>query len=245
MGDKKAEKAAESALIEAWWPLCEFAAYELNRSGDEGLVLSCLAQFPKTAWDIATEMSEVDDSYVRCIAALIPAFVPAIHPSALTHVWDQELKRLKLMTEKEGARMAAMESNSVAERVVKTGGVWLADPRLHDAAATVLTDMVRRAAQGEDWNTSNIALGLLMKHKAKGVDELVKAYVASDYGKKRYPKHVEGYAKGVADPCDEFQHMTVNASSEDELPEEIAAAVEQLRLACAGWEPFAAANCPA
>lgn len=85
-------KELASAFLHTFQPLAEYTAYVLNKDQAEALVLKPLGQFPQTAGYAAQWMATAPSSYIRCIAALVPAFTPTCDPDLLWNLWQREIK---------------------------------------------------------------------------------------------------------------------------------------------------------
>jgi hypothetical protein len=232
----KTEAQANSAMGEAWGGLLEYVCVDLAKESNEGAVLRHLALFPFTAFDIAWSEMGRDDLYCRCVAALIPSYVPTMRGDALSLIWETE-REWRKKAKRDQLMQAA--SNAVAERIVISAIRLMRVPERRKVAITVLKEMISDAIRGTDWNDSHYACAALIRGKVVGAKTLAKRFAASKLGKSDYATFMSTLLDGDPRAFAECANWEQDPSDNIKLPAARARQVRKLVAACKDWEPFA------
>jgi hypothetical protein len=163
----------EYDLLAVWFRVADWAAYDLSKNGDEGLVLKPLGQLPKAATFIARAASKSSVSQHRKIAASLAGWIKQPPLNLLRELFQQEAHRDRQLPQKDFGRF---ETQSVVEDIVFSAAFWARSANTQDAGFELLRSVVEKTISGEYWNTASYAITTLVQHQAPGSSDLLKRF---------------------------------------------------------------------
>jgi hypothetical protein len=164
----------EYDLLAVWFRVADWAAYDLSKSGEEGIVLKPLGQYPKAATFIARAASKSSVWRHRKIAACLAGWIKKPpQDDLLRDLLQQEAERDRQLPKKDFGRL---DTQSVVEDIVFSAAFWARNPDTREAGFDLLRSVVERTIGGEYWNTSSYAITTLLHHQASGSSELLKRF---------------------------------------------------------------------
>lgn len=163
----------EYDLLAVWFRVADWAAYDLSKDGDEGVVLKPLGQYSKAATFIARAASKSSVAQHRKIAACLAGWIEQPPMNLLRDLFQQEVERDRRLPKQDFGRF---DTQSVVEDIVSSAALWLRNSTTRDAGIDLLRSVVEKTISGEYWNSSSYAITTLLNHQAPGSDELLKQF---------------------------------------------------------------------
>ena len=163
----------EYDLLAVWFRVADWAAYDLSKIGDEGVVLKPLGQFPKAATFIARAASKSSILQHRKIAACLAGWIQQPPLDLLRDLFQQEAERDRQLPKHDIGRF---ETQSVVEDIVFSAAFWARNPYTREAGLDLLRSVVEKTISGEYWNTASYAITTLLYHQSPGSAELLKRF---------------------------------------------------------------------
>jgi len=163
----------EYDLFAVWFRVADWAAYDLSKDGDEGIVLKPLGQYAKAATFIVRAASKSSVYRHRKIAASLAGWIKQPPLNLLRDLFQQEAERDRLLPKKDFGRL---ETQSVVENIVFSAAFWARSASTREAGLDLLRTVVEKTIGGEYWNTSSYAITTLLRHQAPGSKELLKRF---------------------------------------------------------------------
>jgi hypothetical protein len=174
----------EYDLLAVWFRVADWAAYDLSKSGAEGIVLKPLGQFSKSATFIARAASKSSVSQHRKVAACLAGWIKQPPLNLLRELFDQEAERDRKLPKEDFGRF---DTQSVVEDIVFSAAFWARNPKTREAGLELLRSVVEKTIGGEYWNTASYAITTLLHYRAPGSAELLKRF--SDFATEAKVNH--------------------------------------------------------
>lgn len=136
----------EYDLLAVWFRVADWAAYDLSKNGDEGIVLKPLGIHANAATFIARSAFTSSVYMHRKIGANLLGWIQQPPLSLLGELFQQEVERDSQLEQDDLKRL---DSQSVVEDLVFSAAFWMRNIHSRTAAIEFLQTLVERTIAGE------------------------------------------------------------------------------------------------